>query len=410
MAVLAECPRCRKKQSVKNKLCSCGEDLDKAKRSKRIKYWIDCRLRDGSHHREALSKFDDVNPSSSDDAKAVLSKRVVQKKENRVFEIKEDCNLTFQELWDWYLSLEAVKKLHSFFQVSNNLRKFNREFGCRLVREIKPSELEDYKVKREDAGAAWSTIDQEIGAAKTVITKAFFDKKVDDDTFKNFKPVKKFLTGMKKNSNARDRILSPAEFLGILSNMPLYSRGILLTGYYAGMRLNESFSLAWPMVSLKDRKITLPKEITKDKEERIIPIGDTLYSFLKKIPAPLHEAHVFLNNGKPIKDIRQGLKSACKKAGVIYGRFKRDGFVEHDLGHTFVTNMRKAGVHDAVTNAITGHSDGTVRSRYDTVDFNDLMEGIGKLESYLANVDQTVDQTAYEQKKVVSQLSANLLN
>ena len=27
MAVMAECPICRKKQSVKNKRCTCGEDL-----------------------------------------------------------------------------------------------------------------------------------------------------------------------------------------------------------------------------------------------------------------------------------------------------------------------------------------------------------------------------------------------
>jgi len=37
MAILGECPACHKKQSVKNKRCRCGEDLDKAKESKRVK-------------------------------------------------------------------------------------------------------------------------------------------------------------------------------------------------------------------------------------------------------------------------------------------------------------------------------------------------------------------------------------
>ena len=41
MAVLAECPVCHRKQSAKNKNCKCGEDLDKAKRSKRVLFWID---------------------------------------------------------------------------------------------------------------------------------------------------------------------------------------------------------------------------------------------------------------------------------------------------------------------------------------------------------------------------------
>ena len=37
MAILAECPFCYRKQSVKNRLCSCGEDLIHLKRSKKMK-------------------------------------------------------------------------------------------------------------------------------------------------------------------------------------------------------------------------------------------------------------------------------------------------------------------------------------------------------------------------------------
>jgi len=91
--------------------------------------------------------------------------------------------------------------------------------------------------------------------------------------------------------------------LKICYALPLHSRGIFITGYYTGMRLAEILSLTWDMVSLKERKITLPKEITKDDEERVIPIGDTLFSFLKKIPIPIHDPHVSLNTGKPITRI-----------------------------------------------------------------------------------------------------------
>ena len=37
MAIFSECPRCRKKQSLRNRLCKCGEDLVKAKKAKKIK-------------------------------------------------------------------------------------------------------------------------------------------------------------------------------------------------------------------------------------------------------------------------------------------------------------------------------------------------------------------------------------
>ena len=44
MAILIECPSCRNKQAAKNKVCKCGADLDKAKRSKKVRYWISFRI------------------------------------------------------------------------------------------------------------------------------------------------------------------------------------------------------------------------------------------------------------------------------------------------------------------------------------------------------------------------------
>lgn len=56
MAILAECPICHKKQSRKNHLCSCGENLINAKRSKRIRYWIAYRV-NGKQKRKYASQF-----------------------------------------------------------------------------------------------------------------------------------------------------------------------------------------------------------------------------------------------------------------------------------------------------------------------------------------------------------------
>jgi hypothetical protein len=54
MAILGECPICRKKQRIKNKVCKCGENLDKAKRSNRIKFYISYRLPGGKQRMEVV--------------------------------------------------------------------------------------------------------------------------------------------------------------------------------------------------------------------------------------------------------------------------------------------------------------------------------------------------------------------
>ena len=71
----------------------------------------------------------------------------------------------------------------------------------------------------------------------------------------------------------------------------------------------------------------------------------------------------------------------------------KNGFIFHDLRHTFSTNARRAGVHRNVVMAIMGHSAGDdMNFRYDTIDESDLLNSINKIEAYLENVDHSVDQ------------------
>ena len=95
MAILAECPFCHKKQSARNKICKCGAELDKLKRSKKIRYWINFRLPDGKQRREFVG-------NSIEKARDADGKRRGQKRENRIFDMLPESNMTFQELAEWY--------------------------------------------------------------------------------------------------------------------------------------------------------------------------------------------------------------------------------------------------------------------------------------------------------------------
>jgi integrase len=110
-------------------------------------------------------------------------------------------------------------------------------------------------------------------------------------------------------------------------------------------------------VDLSNRRIYLDGPHTKEQEPRGVPINAKLLEVIKAIPARVADAdadrHVFKYQGVPFTDMRDALEEACKKAGVVYGRFEREGFVFHDLRHTFTTNMRRAGVPEREIIAIT---------------------------------------------------------
>jgi integrase len=245
-----------------------------------------------------------------------------------------------------------------------------------------------------------ATIDHEIGKAKTMINKAFDNDLVGGDTLKAFKRVKNTL---KPGSDVRDRILSPDEFKTLVDNSEGHTKAIISTGYYTGMRKGEILKLTWDKIDLANRMIRLEALDTKDKEARKIPICDELYKVLASLPNRIQgsneDSHVFQYKGKPIANIQNSLKRACKLAGIKYGRFVRGGFIFHDLRHTFNTNMRKAGVPESVIMDITGHSTRNMFDRYNTVDEEDAQNAVKQLEVFFANVAQNVAQT---QKKVTA--------
>ena len=389
--ILSECPACHVKQALKNKFCKCGEDLDKAKRSKRVKFWINYRLPDGKQRKESVNGMEGLDGYSLPDAKTALSKRQVQKAENRILEVLPDSKMTFEALAKWYLNLEKVRALKSFWLVELCLTKFNKEFGDRVVNSVKLADLENYQAKRLKLGKAPATVDHEIGKAKTMIIKAFENDLVGGDVLKTFSRCKKTL---KPGSDIRDRILNKDEFENLLSHSNRHLSAILKTAYYTGMRRGEILGLTWDKVDLKGREIKLTADMTKDSEARTVPICDTLYDELKAIPKAIHNPHVFLFRGKPVTHIRTGLRLACKKAGIEYGRFVEGGFIFHDLRHTFNTNMRKAGVAESVIMAITGHSTREMFDRYNRVDGDDATTAINQFEGFLQNGPQMGPQKA----------------
>ena len=398
MAILAECSMCHKRQSVRNHRCLCGEDLDRQKRSKKVRYWIVYRIPGGKQRWEPVGY-------SIDEARASEGKRRAQKKENRILDIKPEAKMTFNELTKWFLELEKVKAKAYYPTLRYNLTSFNAEFGNVIVNQIKPMDLENYQAKRKAAGYSDSYVDQEIGAARTMIYKAFDNDLLGGDLLKVFRNVKKLL---KRNGNRRERILSYEEYKRLLSALPSHTRPIIEMGFWTGMRRGEIVPLTWDKVDLENRMIRLEAKDTKEGKSKKVPISKTLLDVLMQLPNRLRtggtDDHVFQYRRQAINgDIRTALARACKQAGIAYGRNVQDGFTFHDLRHTFATMARRADIPRNVTMVIQGHAANDMNFRYDTVDEEDLLKAIDQIEVYLANVSKSVSRDSIQKEKEASQ-------
>ena len=204
MAILAECPLCRQKQSNKNKKCS----------------------------REVVG-------FSLEEARDAEGKRRSQKRENRIFDMLPESKITFTELVKWYLEQTSVKKLASNDRVELALKNFNDVFGDFQLNEIKQVDLEEYQQRRKNQNRADATIDMEIKYAQTAVTKAFDNDMVDGHCLKAFRKTKRLL---EKGANVRKVKISIKQYLKLLKSAPAHYRAVLTIAFNTGMRFNGLIS------------------------------------------------------------------------------------------------------------------------------------------------------------------------
>jgi len=179
-----------------------------------------------------------------------------------------------------------------------------------------------------------------------------------------------------------------------VGHLPVHLKAIVATAFYTGMRRGEILNLTWDKIDLGKRMIRLEAEDTKDGEPRYVPYPSELSATLEALPRGLHDNHVFLYKGQPVSDIRTGLRDGCRKADIPYGQKVKNGFVFHDLRHSYNTHMRKVGVAESVIMKITGHATRQMFDRYNTVDGEDARKAVDQLQGYFANVTQNVTQEA----------------
>ncbi|MFC1881159.1 tyrosine-type recombinase/integrase [Thermodesulfobacteriota bacterium] len=412
MSILAECPMCHKKQATKNKACNCGENLDKAKKSKKVRYWIAYRMPGGKQRRESVATMEGLNPYSISDARDAESKRVVQKRENRVFDMLPESNMTFQELSDWYTDIGSVKKLASYERIKIALNNFNVMFGNIISGAILPIDIEDYQAKRLNDGLAASTLDLELTIVKGAVTKAFDNDKISGRVLKAFRKVKK---QSKPGANARRRTVTISEYLNLLTKASEHFRPMLIVAMNTGMRPGELRQLRWKHVDRKSGFIKLPGSLTKEGKDKKIPINHHVKALLDELSPGLgvvtenHHDFVFTNTRRPPTTswwIKDSLRKSCKAAEIPYGRKVTDGIIMHDFRRTVKTNMTSADVNKVYRDLILGHSLRGMDIHYISPSNDDLKQAVdkytewldGQIEALSQNVDHSVDQEGVAKK------------
>ena len=243
--------------------------------------------------------------------------------------------------------------------------------------------LEDYQEDRKDQGMADATIDKEMIYAKAVAKKAFYNDKIDGRILKAFGNLKSKLTS---GANARTRTMTFDEYVSLIDNAPPHLKATIIIAFNTGMRKGEIRSLKWSYIDRKKGFIRLPKEITKEKRAKNIPINRHVEDVLDSIPRNISHGFVIDYKGDPIKNtsgMERSFKTACIRSGILYGQKIKGGLIFHDIRRTVKTNMLAADVQKEYRDTILGHSLQGMDRNYIVPSNDDLKKAMNKYTEYI---------------------------
>jgi integrase len=339
-------------------------------------YWIDYYV-NGHRKRERIGPDKRL-------AETVLRKRKVEIAEGRFLERKRPITTMFNELAQAYLTYSRENK-RSWERDERSVKALAEVLGGKWLTEITPATIERYKagrlasISRHGRRLRPATVNRELACLKhmfNVARKGLIELKGGVPRENPVSAVP-FLD----EQNVRDRVLTPEEFQRMVDAAPVYLKPVLICACHTGMRRGEILGLTWDRIDLKKGFIRLKDIDTKTGEARSIPIGRELTEVFQTLPVGLagqgHQVmYVFTRHGQRIKSVREVFARVCADIGIA-------DFVFHDLRHTAVTNLRRAGVDALTAMKITGHKTMAVFKRYNTIDEDDLLAARRRMDTYM---------------------------
>ena len=122
------------------------------------------------------------------------------------------------------------------------------------------------------------------------------------------------------------------------------------------MRRGEMIKLTWDMVHLTDEYLALPKAITKNGKDRIVPLTEKAWEIIAMLVTAPSDGQVFA--GATVNSVKSAFWRANRLAQLQDFRF-------HDLRHEAVSRLfDNTDLRDGDIGSMTGHTDKRMLDRY----------------------------------------------
>lgn len=334
--------------------------------------------------------------TSESNAKSELRKSI-NKHEQAGERIHEGERMKFSELVERYEKSKVfaaqykanrkVAGLRSHKTAKVLLGAAKAHFGAKLIKSIRPSDVENYKLKRlntktrGDKERAISSVNRELALLRATLNFAIREGWLAHNVFSKCSVISK------ADENKRERVLSFDEEKRLLEALEyknkqekqtiVHIKPLIIAAIDTGCRRGELFKLRWQDVDFDNGLIYIRATNTKTQTARVVGITERLHNELFKLwndSAQQLELSVFGYESE-YSNIYKAWKTACDKAKIYDLHF-------HDLRHTFATRIVEAGTPMALAMKLTGHSQLSTFQRYNNTTHDATRQVAKQLHSF----------------------------
>jgi integrase len=296
----------------------------------------------GSGRREAIGRYPTISLAAARTrAKELLAERTLGKTRPRA--------AAFDDVLDLFLAACEKKNRSRTVRDYTRLLKRHFAFGRKNLSDIT---RHDISQKLEKLKHMTAEQNHALVAAKIFFKWAMRNGYIEQSPCEGFSTIKRL---------PRERVLSDDELRAVFRTAierPSTFSHIVALLVLTGQRRSEIAALKWEWIDTKERTITLPAAVTKNKRTHRFPYGEMVAKLLEQVPQQSEylfpaardrvngkAATVFNGWGKP----KETFDSLCKVSD----------WQLHDLRRTFASNLAALGVSLPTIEKLLNHVSGS---------------------------------------------------
>ncbi len=290
---------------------------------------------------------------------------------------------------EWLAGKTGATSDRTFLKYSQVTKDFLEHLGSRAdlpLNAISVADIRGFRDSLRKTGISPSTINQTV---RKVLSTPFMAA-----LRLGYIPVNPCagVEALKDGADTEKDVFTPEQVAALCRCAEGDWKGVILAGYFTGLRLGDITELEWQAVDLAAGLLRV--KTNKTGKTVVIPLAPELADWLgSQHPRGIGKAPVFKSIHGQRGTGRNGLSMQFKllmEKAKIKGRILRTGKGQgrntsslsfHSLRHSFNSALANAGVSQELRQKLTGHASAKMNDRYTHTEVKTLRMAVAKLPS-----------------------------